>query len=50
MAKKRKITARNRAFGRASRACLPEADTWTQFGKCMSRALGKGKGRRKKRK
>lgn len=51
MSKKRKVTARNKAFGAASRACIAEKPgSWRKFGDCMSDRLKKGrKGRRKKK-
>lgn len=44
--KKRPITARNRAFGSASRTCLPLSNTWKEFGSCMKSEL---KGRKKRK-
>lgn len=44
--KKRPVTARNRAFGAASRTCLPLSNTWKEFGRCMR---GELKGRKRKK-
>lgn len=48
--KKRKVTAWNRKFGAASKACFREGPTSPrQLGTCMKAALGTSRKRRKKR-
>ncbi len=41
-----KCRTQRKRFGAASRACMAEASSFPEFGRCMRTAL-KGKGRRK---
>lgn len=46
--KKRKITARNRMFGRVAKACHKTTNSASAYGKCMSAGMSTGTKRRKK--
>lgn len=49
--KKRKVTAWNRKFGAAAKACFREGPTSGRaFGSCMKSSLGTSKRKRRKRK
>ncbi len=46
--KKRKITARNRMFGRFAKSCHKTTSSASAYGKCMAAGMSSGAKRRKK--